>query len=789
MSFEQKESGFLQEYKKTQARLDSLYWKKHSNWFLEFKKFDDEEFKKIDKYLGFYFISNYGQVVSFQNKMPMLRRYSFINGFFGVNLSLFSVSKFHFVHELVFNHFVGELKPKRQVIHINGIVTDNHFKNLRLSRASDSTRKNKKKFDFTLYDRIESQRPESLPDQDEVSAPKIPEIEPEKQNSHTRARPILQFDLQGKFIREFPSVMEAGRITYKNPASISECARGKLVTSGGSQWRYKDRPDFANGIRDIQAVRKRRSHNSKIILQFDLDGNFIREFPSISHASQTVGFGSGGFNRCLTGECLTAAGYQWKLKSDPLFKDGIAKIPPVTRRDIHKAKPVVQFSMKGKFMREYPSLNEATRISGVSKGSIMRCLRNEALLGGKYQWRFKKAHEDESEKIKDIEAVKKVPRSRHLRGIYQFGLDGAFIAEYPSIVESGRKTGILSSGIRACAKGIYKKAGGFQWRFMDDPSFTEGVSDIEPLPEKDGRHEKRQGNWSRAPKVSYDYTIPVLKFDRKGKFLNEYTSLKEAEEACGVIRAHIFQCIKGERKSAGGFQWRFKNESIFEKGICDIEPVKRATNSVPVLCFDLKGKFVAEYPSITEAAKAMGINDGVISNCLKGGCKTAGGHLWRRKSEPIFKKGIVDIPPVQKVTGWMRKEILQFDLEGKFIKQYPSVMSAARDLNIGMSVIRHVIYGDGLTAAGYQWRSINDERFEDGIVDIEPLGERYPKAKALLQYTLKGKLKEDFRTIRDAVKKSGISRHLILKCAKGERQSAGGFTWKFKNPEDTNGET
>jgi hypothetical protein len=411
----------------------------------------------------------------------------------------------------------------------------------------------------------------------------------------------------------------------------------------------------------------------------------------------------------------------------------------------------------------------------------MRCLRGEAPVARDYQWRFKKDMKD-AEEIRNIGAVKKVPRSRHLRGIYQFTLDGTFVNEYESIVAAARKTGNLSSGIRACANKIYKKAGGFQWRFKDDPSFKDGITDIAPLRQKRQQKGKRTGPKVGSRRISYDYTIPVLKFDRKGKFLAEYPSLKEAGADCGVIRSHIFQCIKGERKSAGGCQWRFKNESLFKDRICDIEPVKRATHSIPVLCFDLKGHFICEYPSITDAAGAVGINDGVISNCLKGGCKTAAGCQWKRMSDPSFRNGIVDIPPVEKITGWMRKEILQFDLQGKYIRQYPSVMAAARGLNIGMSVIRNVIYGGGLTAGGYQWRSINDALFEKGIVDIEPLGERYPRAKALVQYDLKGKLKEEFRTIRDAVKKSGVSRHLILKCAQGQRESAGNYIWKFKNP-------
>lgn len=42
---------------------------------------------------------------------------------------------------------------------------------------------------------------------------------------------------------------------------------------------------------------------------------------------------------------------------------------------------------------------------------------------------------------------------------------------------------------------------------------------------------------------------------------------------------------------------------------------------------------IAEYRSLMEAGRTLGINQGNITNCLKGRCKSVGGFKWRLKNE------------------------------------------------------------------------------------------------------------------------------------------------------------
>ena len=52
----------------------------------------------------------------------------------------------------------------------------------------------------------------------------------------------------------------------------------------------------------------------KVIFQFSLDGEFIKEFSSIKEASGEIGISKPAIVHCLKGETKKAGGYKWKYK-------------------------------------------------------------------------------------------------------------------------------------------------------------------------------------------------------------------------------------------------------------------------------------------------------------------------------------------------------------------------------------------------------------------------------------------------------------------------------------------
>ena len=57
----------------------------------------------------------------------------------------------------------------------------------------------------------------------------------------------------------------------------------------------------------------------KAVLQFDINGKFIAEYPSVLEAGEKCGIWKGGISTVLIGRQKTAGGYIWKYKGDEII--------------------------------------------------------------------------------------------------------------------------------------------------------------------------------------------------------------------------------------------------------------------------------------------------------------------------------------------------------------------------------------------------------------------------------------------------------------------------------------
>lgn len=83
------------------------------------------------------------------------------------------------------------------------------------------------------------------------------------------------------------------------------------------------------------------------------------------------------------------------------------------------------------------------------------------------QWLSKKdndKHGTRNQRIGDT-LLNREDLSKH---VLKFTKSGNFIAEYPSINEAQRQTGIVRHNIRKCCNGKRKSAGGFVWKWKTD---------------------------------------------------------------------------------------------------------------------------------------------------------------------------------------------------------------------------------------------------------------------------------------------------------------------------------
>lgn len=70
---------------------------------------------------------------------------------------------------------------------------------------------------------------------------KIPSKEWVDMIVNVKSIPVMQYSLQGEFIKEWDSAAQAGRETGITDTNIGRVCRGERKTAGGYKWEYKDK--------------------------------------------------------------------------------------------------------------------------------------------------------------------------------------------------------------------------------------------------------------------------------------------------------------------------------------------------------------------------------------------------------------------------------------------------------------------------------------------------------------------------------------------------------------------
>lgn len=190
---------------------------------------NEEIWKPIPKYEGFYEVSNFGKIRScdrFINrgnkKMKISSKILTLNNSYGgyQRVSLYDNKhnyKTFAVHRIVAKVFLKDYKDCLDIDHINGKRDDNRIENLRIC-----TRKENCNYELSRQNRRKSSFKKS----------------------------VLQYDLDNNLINEFESTIDAERKTGISSGNIYSCCinriittrignKSKITTAGGFIWKFK----------------------------------------------------------------------------------------------------------------------------------------------------------------------------------------------------------------------------------------------------------------------------------------------------------------------------------------------------------------------------------------------------------------------------------------------------------------------------------------------------------------------------------------------------------------------
>jgi len=128
-------------------------------------------------------------------------------------------------------------------------------------------------------------------------------------------RAIVKYSLQGTRLEEFSSIKKAKDSLGKKCGSISAACNGKLLQSGGFQWRYLD--DNIEKLDDITARKKLM----KRVIKYTLSGTRLEEYENVDDAIKSVKSVKKLHRRTIHSACngnvkqKSAHGFQWRYKS------------------------------------------------------------------------------------------------------------------------------------------------------------------------------------------------------------------------------------------------------------------------------------------------------------------------------------------------------------------------------------------------------------------------------------------------------------------------------------------
>lgn len=168
----------------------------------------------VKGYIGLYEVSNLGRVRSLNynhsRKTKLLKQRKTKFGYMRVGLFKNYKQKTFFVHRLVAEAFIPNWFNYQQVNHIDEDKTNNHVDNLEWCTAGYNTNYGTRN--------------------EKVSV---------KMTNGKLSKGVLQFTLDGEFVREWSSTREAERNGY-NHGDIGLCCRGVYKQYKGFVWKYKE---------------------------------------------------------------------------------------------------------------------------------------------------------------------------------------------------------------------------------------------------------------------------------------------------------------------------------------------------------------------------------------------------------------------------------------------------------------------------------------------------------------------------------------------------------------------
>lgn len=145
---------------------------------------------------------------------------------------------------------------------------------------------------------------------------------------------------------------------------------------------------------------KVKEANSIEIIQFDIDGNFIKEWKSISECNKMLKGKTQNLYRALENFTLTFKGFRFKYKhiKEPRILKSLIKQPSKKQLINPRWKPVYKICPETlEVLKEYNSINNAGEDNNINPTNISIAIRRKGKSRG-FIWKYKNSNDNYNKK-------------------------------------------------------------------------------------------------------------------------------------------------------------------------------------------------------------------------------------------------------------------------------------------------------------------------------------------------------------------------------------------------------
>jgi hypothetical protein len=310
-----------------------------------------------------------------------------------------------------------------------------------------------------------------------------------------------------------------------------------------------------------------KSNKNKPIIRLDkINGDILEKYNSIEDAgtwafenklTKTSHNGRNAIGNCVNGLSNSAYGFRWEYekkenKNNEEWRE--INLQNLLNQEILTDKKYFVSSL-GRFKNSYGTIMENYKVN--ENGYIRIYIHKKTFALHRivaitfFENPEKKEqvnHKDGNKlnnKVENLEFVTNKENQIHkfqnglgnnyTRKVLQYDLNWVFIKEYNSIVLASKEMNISKGTIQGVLLGNRKTAAGFIWKYADDENI----------------------NFSEKITINKNIGRKVCQYDLNMNLIKIHNSTADASRNVNVHKNNIWAVIKNNKKSAGGFIWKY----------------------------------------------------------------------------------------------------------------------------------------------------------------------------------------------------------------------------------------